>query len=588
MQSETSEMSAHVKLIQRDGFTRRITFPSKPTWHALAAKIESLYAIPLEKVSVAYIDTENDEVTLSTQEELDDFYQSSYQPGQVIKFIVHDLTSTRVHSTALPQTPGVNIRDTFGGEGFDIEDDWQRLPPFSGLGTMFAPRASGADSPHAFVELVESDAGTIPTNRNEANIMDNGSDTTVQSSDRFPVSSSKGKERAVADDVSSTRSVLAEHTPTKPPVHVFDHNSRDKDDVSVLFGLAPAPASQTVHSPSMPIPTQSTPKVTAQALADPETNSIDDAQTSPDSPKEVDDPPLPSLESTTTPNTSPSLCNDVASLLTAFMTVVNTHPELAEGIRNIIRNTAGGTYWNAHREAISQAAEELAQTTEDIRRRAEEEGGRRVAEALGAMFQTLSQTLGTINPDSSQTSSGPPAEGGAAVPPAEQPEQPATTNSTSFWYGASQANPQPFPNPRGGSAHQPPHTPFFNPWMRGRPPFGPQRGGWGSWIPPPPPVPPPGGLPGHPHEFMHGHRPTPPPPPPPRPFPGSWEPEVSVPLGTVPVNDSFRAKPTPEESKAKVDAARLRYKAEKERYRQEREDRKKERERKAHTIGGEM
>ena len=571
-------MPTHVKLIQRDGFTRRITFPSQPTWHTLAAKIGPLYAIPPDNVSVVYIDAENDEVTLSTQEELDDFYQSSHQPGQPIKFIVQDLRSSRTEGKAFPQTPGINIRDTFGGEGFEIDDDWQRLPPFSGLGTLFAPKPSGADSPHAFVEVVESDASTLPTQHEP---MDSESNTPLQSIVGDRLSSSKGKERVIADDISSTSSVFANHTPTKPPVHVFDHNSRDKEVFSALFGPGPTSTLETTHNPQMHTPRESTPKAIAQGLTDP----VNDTQTVPN-PEDVADPPLPSLDSTTNPSTHPSLCNDVASLLTVFTNVVNEHPELADGFRNIIRNTAGGTYWNTHREAMAQAAEQLVQTTEEMRRATEEEAGRRVADALGGVFQIISRTLGTINPGPSEAApSAPPQEGSSPQVPIEQPEPPATTNSTSFWYGASQANPRRLHNPRGGPVRHP-HTPFYNPWMRGQHPFGPPRGG-GSWMPPPPPMPP-GGPQGPRHEFMHGHGPPPPPPPPPPPFPGSWDPEVAVPVGSANVNDSSRAKPSPEESKAKVDAARLRYKAEKERYRQEREQRKKERDRKVHTIGGEM
>jgi hypothetical protein len=561
-------MSTLLKLVQPDGLTRRVTFPSQPTWYTIAAKVESLYAIPLGNVSVAYIDAENDEITLSTQEELDDFYQTSHQPGQPIKFIVQDLSSPRAQGKPLPRSSGINVRDTFGVERFDIEDDWQRLPTFPSAGGIFAQTTS--DSPHAFVEVVESDAGTI-SNQHEPST-DGGSDANIlfAHDDRF---SASGKESAVADDVLSTRSMLAEHTPMKPPVHLFDHSPLDEHEIPGLFGLGPAASGQP-----MPIPTESTPKATAQDLADAEANL---AQSTPNSPEvEVADPPLPPLVSATIPNTSPSLYNDIASLLTTFTTVVNAHPELSEGIRNIIRNTAGGTYWNAHREAISNAAEQLAQTTEESRRETEEEAGRRVVDTLGEIFLNLSQT---VNPDSSQpVPSEPAVEGSSAAPPTptDQREQPATANSTSSWYGASRANAGPR---RDDSA---PRPPSFSPWMRGRPPLGPPRHWpWG----PSPPVPPPVGLPSH-HDFMHTHGPPPPPPPPPppNPLPGSWAFGTAVPWGSVPMNESFREKPTAEESKAKVDAARLRYKAEKERYRQERETRKKERDRKVQTVDADL
>lgn len=575
-------MTTHFKLIQREGFTRRLTFPNKPTWRTLAAKIESLYAIPLDKVSVAYVDAEDDEVTLSTQEELDVFYQSSHQPGQVIKFIIQDLTSTRVQGSVQFTNPvsNLNIRDTFGGEGFDIDDDWQSLPPFTGVGGLFVPRASGAESSHAFVEVIGSDADIIST-QHEPNI-DSETDT-VQSvtGDRTPEPLNKGKERAVADDALSTCSVLAEHTPAKPPVHVYDHNSRDKDSISASFGHG---TTSTLGTPVL-THTESTHKAPTQAPTDRENNTTQDAQTAPNSPNEAADPPLPSLESTTPPTTSPSLCNDVAALLTSFMNTVNEHPELAEGVRNIIRNTAGGAYWNTHRQAMSHAAAELTQTAEEIRRKTEEEAGRNVADALGLMFQALSQTLGPITAGSSQATPASPEEGSARLPV----EQPATANSTPFWYGTPEANLRSSSNRPSGPVHHHPHGPFANPWMR-RGPFGPARGAWSSWYTPAPPMPPPSGTPGR----GYGPPPPPPPPPPGPPLPpfaspllGSWEPEGSIPLGPLVANSS-RANPTPEESKAKVDAARLRYKAEKERYRQERDERKKERERKVHTTGGDM
>ncbi|KAI0045211.1 hypothetical protein FA95DRAFT_1460700, partial [Auriscalpium vulgare] len=55
-----------------------------------AAKIQSLYSIPAERVGVFYVDVDGDEVTLNSEEELLDFYDTT-QLNQLIKFRVADL-----------------------------------------------------------------------------------------------------------------------------------------------------------------------------------------------------------------------------------------------------------------------------------------------------------------------------------------------------------------------------------------------------------------------------------------------------------------------------------------------------------------
>ncbi|KZP04688.1 hypothetical protein FIBSPDRAFT_667278, partial [Athelia psychrophila] len=55
-----------------------------------ASKIQSLYDIPVDKVGVSYIDSDGDEVTFSSEDELQDFY-ATQQPNQTIKLAVQDL-----------------------------------------------------------------------------------------------------------------------------------------------------------------------------------------------------------------------------------------------------------------------------------------------------------------------------------------------------------------------------------------------------------------------------------------------------------------------------------------------------------------
>ncbi|KAF8213566.1 hypothetical protein K438DRAFT_1099989 [Mycena galopus ATCC 62051] len=137
-------MSTTFKLSRRDGgLIRRVVFPpsaAKPSWNALSARIHTLFNIPIEQVAVSYIDADNDEVTLSSEDELRDYYETSPH-GETIKFVVQDLNLFR-------DTPGNNV----GEEALlvDVEDNWQRLPPLSGT------EATDSD---AFIPVVGSEAG---------------------------------------------------------------------------------------------------------------------------------------------------------------------------------------------------------------------------------------------------------------------------------------------------------------------------------------------------------------------------------------------------------------------------------------------
>ncbi|EKM61283.1 uncharacterized protein PHACADRAFT_84808, partial [Phanerochaete carnosa HHB-10118-sp] len=49
-------------------------FYKQPTWDDLADRIQNLYGIPKDKVGVSYFDVDGDEITLSSQDELQDYY----------------------------------------------------------------------------------------------------------------------------------------------------------------------------------------------------------------------------------------------------------------------------------------------------------------------------------------------------------------------------------------------------------------------------------------------------------------------------------------------------------------------------------
>jgi hypothetical protein len=85
----------HFKLTQHRGFTRRVAFEQSPSWNELAAKIGALYDIPTQSVAVSYVDSDGDQVTLSSQEELQDYYLTEVRPNetqqQPVKLFVQDM-----------------------------------------------------------------------------------------------------------------------------------------------------------------------------------------------------------------------------------------------------------------------------------------------------------------------------------------------------------------------------------------------------------------------------------------------------------------------------------------------------------------
>ncbi|KAL4070639.1 hypothetical protein J3A83DRAFT_3237318 [Scleroderma citrinum] len=486
------------KLSKQGSLTRRVNFSTRPDWPTLSAKIATLFNIPNDNVGVSYVDADGDEITLSTDEELSDYYKTITSfPTPTIKFTVSDLRS--LGNTQAPPNPKVPqttapqpspFRNTFGGPEsfplvFEVDDEWQNLP--MNLGSLFLPK-EGSESPHAFVELLESDPSH---SRHSPDPSSRDGDTPhirLPSPEPLPSTLEKGKERAREDmqpkveddsdnDVSSTESIIGNEAPSKPPVHVFDVSDTD------IFGQSAKSFTQS----GVAAQAQSTPVLSEMTL-----KNIGPAHTQEPVSPMPDDPPLPTVD----PNAAlPSLTHDVATLLTTFSDVVSSHPELLEGIRHIVSNTADGTYWAAHRAAISRAAEnihrtataEAGRTIEEIRRTAEEEAGTRVAEALGTVFRTFAvnvpgnrhATPGNTNDDQA------PSAG----------EQPRTPSAHSHFPSP------PIPPLHGGDRH----SAWFNlPYHRRPGPF------WGAYPPPPPPPPPPPiAVP----PFLHAPRSWPRPPP---------------------------------------------------------------------------
>ncbi|KAJ6503378.1 hypothetical protein C8R47DRAFT_1210636 [Mycena vitilis] len=527
--------------ITKDGVTRRVTFSSQPSWNALSARIHTLFGIPIGKIGVSYIDADSDEVTLSSEDELRDYYQA-FPANEVTKFVVHDLTR---NEKSLPDTPrSTAFRNTFGidTEGLGIEDEWQPL----NLGGVFVNPLGGSDSPQAHIETVDSDSM-----HNRSDVSEDESDDSTTDFGHVTFTRDKGKGKAV--DPSPAPSVAADSN-SEEPILFETQASRFPDTPARSVSSVFEPVSELKDEP--------------QEASTPKAAPVD---------VEAEDPPLPTIDPTSPPQ--PSLTNDVATLLTTLSNVVSTHPELSEGLRNIIQNATNGIYWNSHRASMSQAAGDFVQATgeaaTDLRRRAEDEAGQRVAEAIGGMVRSFSQVLGAEN-----TAAAEPAAAAASAEDHDHPWRTSTPpggfNSSSFWYGA--------PPPMwagagargrggrrgswGGPHHGPPfhHGPHPMPGPHGGPPGAPR--GFGPF---PPPRGPPGSWPQFGQWAPPVFRPAPGPP------PSHNTPAGPAPPAEPPVEGEAAGhpKPTPQELRAQVEAAKLLYKVEKERYRAEREERRK-------------
>ncbi|KAI0361409.1 hypothetical protein OH77DRAFT_1443837 [Trametes cingulata] len=523
-----------------DGLVRRVTFQDRPSWRELAAKIESLYHIPAQSIGVSYIDTDGDEVTLSSEEELQDFYQSATmqrrdgEPPVLVKFTVRDLDALR-SDKPLPETPrttsGLNYRNTFGRSApvlfeMEVDDGWQPIP--SGLAGLFAgpvpPPPPHGDSPHAFVEVLDSDADISQSLDKDKARTSTFTDSSLPEINPSPTTD-KGKGRARTEDLqsdtdtmSSNQSVVAEETGAKHPIHVFNVNRRKSDDI---FGVTRSRSrSGTATAPRTPTPRGKTPTGAANQTAS-------------------DDPPLPDLENLSTPPTN--IAHDVANLFSTLSNILASHPELSEGIRNIVRNASNGTYWQAHHDSVVRAAEEIRrsalisadeirQVATDSRRAAEEAAGRRVADALGNVIRVIADITGNASPAAAAGDTGNGNEPTTSTPIAERDPSGAHSRWNDSWAGVgSHRGRGGFGGRgRGGHAHMHGRHESVGSWGT----FGSRWGEWGDMGPrghhpfarfppppgpppvhnrpergagpPPPPGPPPAGVPPPPPPLPHG------------------------------------------------------------------------------------
>jgi hypothetical protein len=549
----TATMSTPTQFkFSKDGVTRRVAFTQLPSWLEIAAKLEALYGIPVEHVAASYTDADGDEVTLSSQEELEDYYRGESDPS-LRRLSVVDLSIIRsFEDKPLPDTPSITHRlrdtpshNTFGTVPFHqdiVEDDWQRIPGFN-------PFYSGEISSGSGNELQFAQAGGDSSFR--SSMIRNTPPTSSRSATPTLMGKGKGRE---PDSTSSTDSVLANDTPEKPPVHVYEVSGHS----------IPPSSSTTVNIQEVP---------------------PSDAASNRDAP----DPPLAELDPPTQP--TPSLTGDVAAFLGMISTMFAQNPQLTTSLRGIMQNIGSGNYWAAHRDQLNRAADEVRRSASDIQAQinasttgstyAETHAARQIAEAIGNIVSSFTQMA-------------PPQEGdgGEHVPgawPHHPPPPPPPHGRFPPGPPPHHGPPPPGPPPHHGPfppfpPHPPmPHMPYMHPGFpfRGRGPFGPGgRGGRGG--------------PFHWGAGRHGHhgpggRHGPEGPGPHRRRDRRPDQEDSHSDSSGESGDDAEAadvslyglsqKASPEERKARLFAAKAEYKAQKAMYRAERQARRMERQR---------
>ncbi|VDB86574.1 unnamed protein product [Peniophora sp. CBMAI 1063] len=557
-------MTFAFKFTRPNGLTRRVVFPTRPNWPELAARISALYAISLDHVGVSYQDSDGDEVTLSSQEELEDFYVSS-PPTDVVKLTVLDLTASREDEKSIPPSPG--SRGTFGGGPtpliYEIDEDWQIPfgPPFADVNDF-----DRSASLHAYVETVDSSS-------NASRLRDSTATAPTSSTTKLDKGKGRGPARrlsTISDNPSSTASLIESDAPSKPPVHVHAQPPVESLPSDPFGNPALATPSGGFSPPLFSTPRgNSTTKSGRSSAAG--TIRDDQPQT------EIPDPPSPTILPEDVPSPSASLSNDIATLLNSMSFAFNTYPELTETVRKIVSNFQNGSYWATHRETVARAAEDIRRASMDVQatlganiqsglagaqRVAEEESGRRVTEAISNILHIFGDaTAAPSAPTADPVQPLPAAALGAAVPQFSAPPPPPAVSS-----GLARGVPLPPPPPLNMPTRSVTMPTSF--------------GG----VPPPPPLP---GTYMPPWNAFRPYGTAPPAPTQPVPTDATSprSPEVSFYTSSPVSPDVARPRAQANDIKASLEAAKENYKREKARYRAEREARRRRREQGGETHG---
>lgn len=598
-------MPYRLKLTSPAGETRRLTFGAEPSWLELEQRIASLFSIKSNAVAVSYEDSDGDIITMSSQEELDDYFQTTYAQEDVAKFLVVDKSrgqpSTLKNTSAFVEgfdRPVEGGLPTMGPTMFiEVDDgDWQRLPRIPEIFGVQEEDPRDPEGGHAFVEVVDSDGGASKNS------------SAPGSPEHTPMSTRqlrhKGKEKAVADDdatnSTSVASVVDNDAPVKPSIHVYDAGQTPSvltqgqcNTVSILIFLyALMPVISDLPERSRPSggpgvgveslmgsfgtvypanPPQDAfkqvPRATDFLDSDPGdhhgTASMRSESARPvyqmmgETPSlDVDDAALPDETSgSRTPRLQqasvdqPCFVHDVATLVDNLTGAFASHPELSEGLRSIIQNAVRGRYWETERGRVAGIAEHVRVAAEETSTRIASVAGDMASNAERDAVRTISEALGGVfrvigeisGTGTIQSSTEPPQAPLRPVPPIH--ERPR--------YSSGWNEPQRWHGFRHGG-----RDPYHYMSARG---------------------------PGH--DFVRQQSGTG--------FDPSWHPAQAVPQAqrsntwgpgnsaaqyfAGPLNDDAHGgitRPDLHETKVQLEAAKAMYKAEKERFRQEKEERR--------------
>ncbi|KAG8926745.1 hypothetical protein FRC01_008430 [Tulasnella sp. 417] len=457
-------------VLPQEGVTRKVTFTSKPKWHEIATKVESLfrgYSIAANEVAVSYIDSDNDSITISTGEELRDFYEQEAKAlasGAIFKFFVKRLPrpgagSRNRLSDIIPQVDedpmGPNSPDSgmLGGHGWDevehdsLPDTPMGIPVYpapGGIGiqplmhSMFNYIPSEPNRGRASPAISEARIEEVPSRTGSAGIEEPlGRASRAYSPSPIPTrvppsKAKKGKEK------------VAEKLPEKLPDKLPERKDRDRGkpkgkNAPIVIDL-PRDGNRpfSLNTPdSPPTPQRSIPQVpfsrreTGPTVVD-----------TPTSDEEFDVPSPPSPKPTrhrrqSAPSAPPSIYNDIAEVMSKLSVVM--------------MRASDGTYVRNQHGVVDPASAEAAM---ESARAAIEDTAKAVGSSLNSVLSQLSAHIPQQRQTRNKKSEMPFFGSAPSQPRHREPPQPQP-----------QPQPQPRPNsfyaydPSGRDANRPPYAP---------------------------------------------------------------------------------------------------------------------------------
>jgi len=308
----------HFKLVKQDGRGRRISFEDLPDWYTLSVKIHTLFGIPLESLAIAYLDPDDDEIAVSSEGELQEFYQTSYVEGKAVKFTVIELPPVRLESRgARSSTPNKNF-----GQDYEVIDHWNG--GLQALASLPIPVAFDADT-NAFVEVVNDEEP--PRDHQLLSTPPIGSST----SGARLFGRTNGNGNAISDAGSVASMPDEEHT-SRYPSHVYVRNTKMNTGFASRVSTFRDDSTGREH----PLSPQSVPVETPH----PFNRSFEE-------PPAHDDEPEPQTESPpeAPPPPAPTFSNDFSNFLVDLAEVISTHPTLGVSLHRMFQRASNGSYW---------------------------------------------------------------------------------------------------------------------------------------------------------------------------------------------------------------------------------------------------